>query len=82
MSDPNGYPFNNEGDRFENPEGEIGHTALDGTQIDVLDQSEPFQVDVDTSANNFSEESPEDALARLGYSEDNRAGEFDPRDQT
>lgn len=75
MSSPNSYPFNNEADVPREPEEDLGETALkgEGTQIDVVDKSEEYAVEVTTG---------EDALASLGYSQDNRAGEFDSYDQT
>ena len=77
MSSHNSYPFNNEADVPREPEEDLGETALkgEGTRIDVIDQSEEYPVEVTTGAE-------QDALASLGYSTDNRAGEFDPYDQT
>lgn len=75
MSSPNSYPFNKEADTPREPEQDLGETALEGTQINVVDESEEYPVEVTTGVE-------QDELASLGYGPDNRAGEIDPYDQT
>lgn len=69
------YPFNNEADTPREPEKDLGETALEGTQITVIDESQEYPVEVTTGAE-------QDELASLGYSQDDRAGDFDPYNQT
>jgi hypothetical protein len=75
MSSHNSYPFNKEADEPREPQQDLGETALEGTQIAVIGESEEYPVEVTTSAE-------QDELASLGYGQDNRAGEIDPYNQT
>jgi hypothetical protein len=66
------YPFEQEP---KEPEQAFGEVALDGTPVEIDDQSTGEQsVDVTTS-------NEQDELSALGYTED-RASDFDPYNRT